>query len=538
MLVLGYATAFACGGFFCANQEIDQSAERIVFTEDPETGDLETHVQVFYDGPSEDFAWVIPAPVVPEVFLSTDEMFDDIADLYRPLFRRRTEEVGTCDHGLSYGYYGGGMNGGGGGYASTSAGTAPVQVVATSDVGPYETVTLKADSSEALEQWLLDSGLSLPEGIADKLAPYVASDHYFVAMRMGKNESTGSIQPVGLRYPASGMSVPIQLTSIAALPDTRLEVYVLGEHRAVPDSYLHVRINPAAIDWFGGDNYDSVVTRAADEAGSHAFATDYSGPPMRLNDRAYKESTYDMEALRNARNPVALIEAVGLQFDGTDQLLAILEEFVPPPPGVDPTDFYNAPRSYELPDDYTYDVEGLIEALEERIVEPLLHVAELFDYHPHITRLTSSLDASEMTVDPTFVFNADMEQTVDHEWWATERFLCGNGIEIEHAFRELVLPDGRVIDLPSVAWLGARGMTELEYMEALASRAAISVERTSSEGEPTIIADYSEEQEAAATTLTTDDGSAAEAEGCGCQASGAAGVPWLLGLLVVARRRR
>ena len=47
--------------------------ERILFTVDDDA--IRAYVQVYYDGPADDFAWVVPVATVPEVGVGTDEVF-------------------------------------------------------------------------------------------------------------------------------------------------------------------------------------------------------------------------------------------------------------------------------------------------------------------------------------------------------------------------------------------------------------------------------------------------------------------------------
>ena len=61
-LALG-APALACGGFFCMNQPMDQSGERIIFVQD--RGQVTAHVQVNYQGDAKQFSWVVPTPTKP-----------------------------------------------------------------------------------------------------------------------------------------------------------------------------------------------------------------------------------------------------------------------------------------------------------------------------------------------------------------------------------------------------------------------------------------------------------------------------------------
>ena len=84
--LLPATNALACGGFFCSSIPVDQSKERIVFAIDDEAGEVEVHVQIFYAGPAPEFAWVVPVPAVPEVGVSSDQMFNLVSQMTQPTF--------------------------------------------------------------------------------------------------------------------------------------------------------------------------------------------------------------------------------------------------------------------------------------------------------------------------------------------------------------------------------------------------------------------------------------------------------------------
>jgi MYXO-CTERM domain-containing protein len=533
--------AAACGGFFCSNTDVDQSAERILFAKNEELGEVEAHVQIFFQGSAEEFAWVVPTPDIPELFLSSDQIFSVLEAATAPRFVLEYEEVDECEDDRWWGYDDA---------FSASSSPAPeagggVNVVAEEEVGPYETVILQARTSDDLLTWLQDNDFDLPDDLSPALDPYVAEQSYFVAMRLANDKSAGDIQPLGMRYPSEAISIPIQLTSIAATPDMRVETYVLGDYRAVPESYLHVRINEAAIDWFGGGwNYEDVISQAADEAGGHAFATDYAGPSSVVGS-GFDTSTYDLDAIAEAATPGEAMEQIMWQFPANGLLLSILSEFMPPPEGVDAQSFYNCVQCYELGPDYEWDPAGLADALDERILAPLDHADELFSQHPALSRLTSSLDAIEMTVDPTFVLNADMNQSVSNLHEAKVLMYCGDGGSWRESSRELLLPDGRSVRLPSEQWLEEQGLTEYEFMSGLTDKAALVIEQTSSSGEPIVIADYNAWADDEAADISTEAylaeaGEPEEAKGCGCSSTSSGSVAGVLGLLglVGLRRRR
>ncbi len=125
-----------------------------------------------------------------------------------------------------------------------------VSVVQEAVVGPYESVVLRGESPGAVIGWLQDHNYDVPDVLEGALAPYVAPETHFVALRLRKGRDTGDLEPLALTWKGTGMTIPIRLTSVAATPDMRLRVYVLGEHRAVPESYLHVQPNPLAINWW------------------------------------------------------------------------------------------------------------------------------------------------------------------------------------------------------------------------------------------------------------------------------------------------
>ncbi len=273
-LVLGLASpAAACGGFFCtpAITPIDQAAEEIVFALDSEQNTVEMHIEITYEGASDDFAWVLPVPEEPDLFVSSADMFAELAFNTAPTFSTNFVEEGNCREPVRLGCVQYDM-------ALESAGSTDVYVVDSEQIGPYDTVTLRAESADALLTWLVDNDYDLPSDLEPLLEPYVAAQSYFVAMRLSAGKDTGDIEPIGLTYSGDGLSIPIQLTAIAAAEDMPLRVYVFGDARAVPESYLHVEINEAAIDWLGGgSNYYEVVEAAANEADGHAFVTEYAG---------------------------------------------------------------------------------------------------------------------------------------------------------------------------------------------------------------------------------------------------------------------
>lgn len=75
LLVLDGANspARSCGGFFCSNLPMNQTAERILLIAADEQ--VTANVQIQFAGTAEDFAWVLPVPSVPVLSVSHNEIF-------------------------------------------------------------------------------------------------------------------------------------------------------------------------------------------------------------------------------------------------------------------------------------------------------------------------------------------------------------------------------------------------------------------------------------------------------------------------------
>lgn len=557
LLIALHAPALACGGFNCDSpnppwipdaSRVDQTNERVLFMVDD--GTIDVHVEVGYEGGAEDFAWIVPVPEIPELRPSSREIFDRIDAETAPRFSLTRQTEGTCKERRSrFRAKGFGSQDASFDMADTDDFEEPSVTIASQQaVGPYEAVTLQGDSAELILDWLVEHGFALSEELEPRLAPYVADGSWFVALRMRKDRSTGELVPLGMRYPGTEPVIPLQLTGIAAVPDMRLEIFVVGDARAVPENYLHLRPNPFAIDWLaGGSNYEGVITRAADEAGGHGFATDASIPARFLGSSLlwssgrYRPEQYaEVSTLREFAD---VFDSVGIPLtDGTVAYFAQGLPFTDEARNrgwddlglwqcvVDPNCVFGLPEGVLAA---PVDGEALAMALGEwaTLMEDVQ--TRLNDPGSHITRLRSSISPEEMSLDPRFVFNGDMSD-VNPERSATLTTLCRPGVFEEDAPRRLELEDGRTAYLaPSSeypGWDASVGALQVHANEL--------VEATARTGAPMAIAD-NREAIAEALAAHTDEFAYYTTSGCGCSSTrGMAGGLALLPALLMLRRRR
>jgi hypothetical protein len=242
----------------------------------------------------------------------------------------------------------------------------------------------------------------------------------------------------------------------------------------------------------------------------------------------WSEGWIDLDALRTLAQVEWWVETI--LFSGvprSSQLTAFLGQWAPV--GVDPADFLQCPSCFEglTP---PFDPVAATDAFEEEIVDVLRDAQTLVSRAPHVTRLFTTMDPSEMTVDPLFVFNADVEQELAFAHTAVDEVHCGFAEGRDNSEHVLRLVDGRTIAIPSSNSLAARGQTQLESIGELASPAAIVIEDLSREGPGDLVADYRESAAAEADA----------ARGCGASSGQGLVAPGLLFLtgLVLRRRRR
>jgi hypothetical protein len=99
-VALHAAPAAACGGFFCSQtQPVNQAAERIIFANNGD-GTVTAVIQIMYEGPAENFSWLLPISSVPdaegEIAVASDVAFQRLQAATNPQYNLTTRTEGTC----------------------------------------------------------------------------------------------------------------------------------------------------------------------------------------------------------------------------------------------------------------------------------------------------------------------------------------------------------------------------------------------------------------------------------------------------------
>jgi hypothetical protein len=259
-LLASPADAF-CGFYVSsAGAELFNDATMVVLMRDGTRTVLS--MQNNYRGPTEDFALVVPVPVVLQkenVKTLPKSVFARVDTLASP---RLVEyfEPGDCGPPPmipSMAASGGAVRMRGG---SVDLG---VKVEAKFEVGEYEILILSAKEALGLETWLKENKYKIPEQAAPLLAPYVQNNWKFFVAKVNAKKVTfqdgqAVLSPLRFHYDAEKFELPVRLGLVNSAGTQDLIVHVIAKQRyelanrpnvLVP---TNVELTPAAQPEFGG----------------------------------------------------------------------------------------------------------------------------------------------------------------------------------------------------------------------------------------------------------------------------------------------
>ena len=482
-LTLVSNVAEACGCFAPPDPTVPvvQAGERILFA--VQNGVVTAHIQIQYAGDAKDFGWLLPLPSVPTLKLGTEELFTQLIRTTQPRYFVRNTFTGNCG-----GLRSPSANAGFSESDSVDAGSSS-PLVTESSIGPYHYAVLKADSKEEMFKWLTDNHYFIPTGTDETVGPYINPGAYFLALKLKSGKSAGDIQPVVLSYASELPMIPIILTSVAAVPNMGVQVWMLGSSRAIPRNYNHVVLNDAQIDWLGqARNYNEVVIRAISETPEkHAFITEYAGTSAIMRDvldpAGRFGSSAELAALTDPAQFVQYLFAKGFPTGNNSGRFGpslpplvknLVLAMVPVPAklvGVSEDawlqnlSFYLGEYRAAHPEVFAgwssaFDAPALAAQLDEKVVRPAREAGELFRRYSKLTRLYTALSPQDMTRDPVFSFNPSLPD-VSRDHSAELRTDCNLFTGSQNAPRTLITEQGfafRLTDVPRDLTLGPGAM--------------------------------------------------------------------------------
>lgn len=457
--VLHASTARACGGFFCSqNQPVNQAAERIVFADNGD-GTVTAIIQILYQGAASKFSWLLPISTVPsgdQLGLASNLAFQRLQGATNPRYSLTTRIEGTCKPLQTPVFAGGDDSGNAEAGAGGAAGETPdVTVEASGTLGAFEWTVISvnsslADPADAAVTWLTENGYTVGDGAPGLIRPYLQGGLHLLALKLLKTADVGSIRPIVLRYAASKPMIPIKLTAVAANDDMGVMTWLLGSARGVPQNYASLELNETRINWFNSNsNYNSVVTAAADEAGGQGFVTEFADASTRLSNVIWGDTdegewtTFSQAPWATAFEPI--FDASYSTWGGWDGFWDAIQPLIALPDSVPFQTYKSCPYCYRGQATFASGAtpQMFIAALDEQVIRPVRDMQRIFDEHPYVTRLYTTMSARDMTVDPLFTFNSDLP-AVDNVHTAERVVECNADVTVNEAPWRAQLPQGLV----------------------------------------------------------------------------------------------
>jgi hypothetical protein len=309
MILFVTTPAHAFCGFFVAggNSKLSNNASQVVLLRNGHRTAMTMSNN--YQGPPENFAMVVPVPVVlhkEDVKTLAPDVFDHIDALSAPRLveyweqdpcRRLVseDEDGTVDKKAEK-------------PAERSRGGHGVTVEARFAVGEYEIVILSARDSGGLETWLHENKYTIPDGAKAALAPYINQQMKFFVAKVNiqkvHKDASGAVvlSPLRFGFDSDELRLPVRLGLLNANGKQDLIVYILHPQKRFevanyPNIFIptnlevadEVRKNYAA---FYAELFDATLAHANGKAVVTEYAWQTSScdpcptPPLQPSDLA------------------------------------------------------------------------------------------------------------------------------------------------------------------------------------------------------------------------------------------------------------
>jgi hypothetical protein len=232
------------------HKDINEPTQKAILVYDAGREDL--ILQVKYEGPVDEFGWIIPVPGLPTVQEGSMKCFYELSRFTQQRFE---PELRVMSAGLASG-------------SSEGIPEPPVKVIEIKTVGAYEVAVLSAKDSGALAKWLDANQFYFPANKADVLDAYVKQQWYFVAARINLSKNgglrllsaprraltesaanyathlklaSGELNPLQISFASDRCVFPLKISSVNAKP-SEMQVYVLSPEPLLERRMLEKRL--------------------------------------------------------------------------------------------------------------------------------------------------------------------------------------------------------------------------------------------------------------------------------------------------------
>ena len=179
------------------HKDINEPTQKAILVYDSGREDL--ILQVKYEGPVEEFGWLIPVPNLPTIQKGSMKCFYELSKYTQQNFG---QQAGGIPMAASLG-------------GDEEVGPEPVKVIEIKTVGAYEVAVLSTKDAGALGNWLEANHFSFPTNATDVIDSYVRQQWYFIAarIRLGNEDGFRLVSPKGREAPKSESPTKLKLAS-------------------------------------------------------------------------------------------------------------------------------------------------------------------------------------------------------------------------------------------------------------------------------------------------------------------------------------
>jgi len=218
------------------HKDINEPTQKAILVYDAGREDL--ILQVKYEGPVNEFGWLIPVPNLPTVEKGSMKCFYELSQFTQQHFEEGQFMAGAASLGTK-------------GFDAKPE--PPVKVIETKTVGAYQIAVLSTKDAAALGNWLATNQFYFPTNKVDVLETYVKQQWYFVAVKVNLGKgllgaissklklASGELHPLQISFASDRCVYPLKISSVNGQP-SEVQVYVLSTEPLLERTMLEKKL--------------------------------------------------------------------------------------------------------------------------------------------------------------------------------------------------------------------------------------------------------------------------------------------------------
>jgi hypothetical protein len=264
-LVLAPRPAAACGGCFGPPaQPTLVTGHRMAFA----ISETQTVLwdQFQYQGEPEDFSWVLPVRPGAYVEVADDAWLAALDAFTSPVVVPPALSCASPSSGSGCGCASvdAELASSGRGVEGSDNGQPGVQVVRRERVGPYDTVVLRSEDPDALTDWLIVNGYSIPDEIRPVIDAYVDEGNDFLALRLAPSVEVEQMEPVRVITPGGDYLLPLRMVAAGVGSYVDIKLFVIAEGRYTMPDMAEVAVDERKLEYdFANNSHNYFALRQA-----------------------------------------------------------------------------------------------------------------------------------------------------------------------------------------------------------------------------------------------------------------------------------